>query len=356
MKALKLALAGALAAGLAMGAAPASAELKDKKFTVVGTWGFLDHWKERESKFWNETLPGVTDGKYTANAKSQTEVGLSGFEIMKLLKIGTYDAVHGVTNYVAQDSPAIEGVDLAGVIQDIDVYRTALESYEHIIAPEFDEKYKAKLLLLYAWPSQQLWCNMGDKSITNVSLADLKGKKIRTYSTTLGDFIEGVGGSAVTIAFAEVVPALQKGVADCGLTGTLPAYNAKWYQVVTHNIRIRLGYASSFMAMNNKTWNSLSAQGKAIIQGSMPDLTEAMWTATRANDQRGMDCNASGPCDIGEPGGMIPIEPSEADKVELQRIAEEVVVGRWAKRCGTQKCLDEWNATVGALSGVKAKL
>jgi hypothetical protein len=88
----------------------------------------------------------------------------------------------------------------------------------------------------------------------------------------------------------------------------------------------------------------------------MPDLTEAMWTATRANDQRGMDCNASGPCDIGEPGGMIPIEPSEADKVELQRIAEEVVVGRWAKRCGTQKCLDEWNATVGALSGVKAKL
>ena len=54
----------------------------------------------------------------------------------------------------------------------------------------------------------------------------------------------------MTIAFAEVVPALQKGVADCGLTGTLPAYNAKWWQVVTHNIRIRLGYASSFLAMN----------------------------------------------------------------------------------------------------------
>ena len=40
------------------------------------------------------------------------------------------------------------------------------------------------------------------------SLDDLEGKKIRVYSTTLGDFVEGVGGSAVTIAFAEVVPAL----------------------------------------------------------------------------------------------------------------------------------------------------
>ena len=112
MKSLKFALAGALAAGLAFGAGAASADIKPKKFTVVGTWGFLDHWKEREGPFWNETLPKVTNGAYTANAKSQTEVGLSGFEIMKLLKLGTYDAVHGVTTYVAQDSPAIEGADL----------------------------------------------------------------------------------------------------------------------------------------------------------------------------------------------------------------------------------------------------
>ena len=121
MKSFKFALAGALAAGLAFGAGAASADIKPKKFTVVGTWGFLDHWKEREGPFWNETLPKVTNGAYTANAKSQTEVGLSGFEIMKLLKLGTYDAVHGVTTYVAQDSPAIEGADLV-LIHDARVH------------------------------------------------------------------------------------------------------------------------------------------------------------------------------------------------------------------------------------------
>ena len=204
MKSLKFALAGALAAGLAFGAGAASADIKPKKFTVVGTWGFLDHWKEREGPFWNDTLPKITKGAYTANAKSQTEVGLSGFEIMKLLKLGTYDAVHGVTGYVAQDSPAVEGVDLAGVIQDIDVYREALESYEPIIRREFQQKYNAKLLMLYAWPSQQLWCNLGDRSNMNVSLADLAGKKIRTYSTTLGDFIEGINASAVTLSLIHI--------------------------------------------------------------------------------------------------------------------------------------------------------
>jgi TRAP-type C4-dicarboxylate transport system substrate-binding protein len=335
---------------------PASADMKSREFKVVGTWGFLDHWKEREGPFWKEHLPSITGGKLTANAKSQTELGLSGFEIMRLLKLGVFDAVHGVTTYVAQDSPAIEGADLAGVIQDLPTYRKANEAYRGILEREFEQKYDAKLLMIYAWPSQQLWCNLGDKSIKEFGLDKLKGKKIRTYSTTLGDFIEGVGGSAVTIAFAEVVPALQKGVADCGLTGTLPAYNAKWWQVVTHNIRIRMGYASSFLAMNLKVWNGLDDETKAMFRKELAALEEEMWIATAANDQRGMDCNASGPCDLGEPGGMVPIEPTAADKEKLKKVVEEFVLKRWAKRCGTQQCIDEWNATIGKLAGVTASM
>ena len=352
-----------LAAGVAIGAlafaaaaGPASAQLDEKEFKVVGTWSFLDHWKEREGPFWNERVPELSGGKLTANAKSQTELGLSGFEIMRLLKLGVFDAVHGVTTYVAQDSPMIEGADLAGVIQDLGLYREANESYRAILEREFETKYGAKLLMIYAWPSQQLWCNLGDKSITEYSLDNLEGKKIRTYSTTLGDFIEGVGGSAVTIAFAEVVPALQKGVADCGLTGTLPAYNAKWWQVVTHNIRIRLGYASSFLAMNIDVWNSLSPETQAFFQEHLATLEEEMWVATAANDQRGMDCNASGPCDVGEPGGMVPIEPTDADKAKLKEVVENFVLKRWANRCGTQQCVDEWNATIGKISGMTAAL
>ena len=74
------------------------------------------------------------------------------------------------------------------------------------------------------------------------------------------------------------------------------------------------------------------------------------------NDQRGMDCNASGPCDLGEPGGMVPVEVSAEDQEKLKTIVSDFVVKRWAKRCGTQKCVDEWNATIGKLSGIEASL
>jgi TRAP-type C4-dicarboxylate transport system substrate-binding protein len=350
-------LAGALAGALAMSSGIAAAQDYGKKeFVVVGTWGFLDHWKEREAPFWNEILPKASGGALTANAKSQTDLGLSGFEIMRQLKLGVYDAVHGLVGYVAADSPAIEGADLAGVFQDIEPYKKGLYAYKSILDREFREKFNSKLLMLYAWPSQQLWCNLGDKSIKQVAFDDLKGKKIRTYSATLGDFIRGVGGSAVTIAFAEVVPALQKGVADCGLTGTLPAYNAKWWQVVTHNIRVRLGYATTFLAINLKTWNSLTPAAQELLQDELAKVEEAMWVATAKNDQRGMDCNAAGPCDLGEPGGMVPVEISDADKDRLKTIVRDFVVKGWADRCGTQKCVDEWNETVGKVAGVKASL
>ncbi len=354
---IKTVAAAAVAGAIALGAGVAgAADYGKKEFTVVGTWGFLDHWKERESKFWQKTLPEATGGALTANAKPNTELGLSGFELMRLLKLGTYDAAHVVTTYISQDSPALEGADLAGTIQDLGEYRRAVEAYTPILEREFADKYDAKLLMMYAWPSQQLWCNLGDKSITEFSLDDLEGKKIRTYSTTLGDFVEGVGGSAVTIAFAEVVPALQKGVADCGLTGTLPAYNAKWWQVVTHNIRIRLGYASSALVMGISTWDSLTPDAQNVIMAELKKLEEEMWEATAANDQRGMDCNASGPCDLGEPGGMTPIEVSDADRDKLKQVVTDFVVKRWAERCGTQQCVDEWNATVGKIAGIEASL
>lgn len=342
----------ALAAGLYT--APATAEIDTYNFEVVGTWGFLENWKEFENKFWTEQLPKASGGKLTANAKPYTELGLKGYEVMSGLEKGAYDAVHALTSYSAKASPALEGIDLAGVIQDFDVYRKAVDAYRAVISREVEEKYNGKVINIYPFPSQQLWCNLGDKSITQVALKDLAGKKIRTYSRTLGDFIEGLDASAVTIAFAEVVPALQKGVADCGITGTMPAYNAKWWQVVTHNIRVRVGYAATFTAINMDTWNDLNKETQDLIMSEAAKLEDEIWAFERSLDQKGMDCNAAGPCDAGEPGGMIPITPTEEDQAMLKDIAQNVVLKRWAERCGDE-CANEWNDTIGKIVNMTAK-
>lgn len=348
---MRIAIGAAVAALLAI--APATAdEIDTREFSVVGTWGNLANWKEHESRFWNKIMPEVSGGKITANAKPYTELGLSGYEVVKLLKLGTYDAVHALTTYTSQDSPALEGIDLAGVFQDFDVYRRALKAYEPVIRRELRKFYNAELIMLYSFPSQQLWCKLNEGE---GSLDSLKGKKIRTYSKSLGDFIEGLGASSVTLAFAEVVPALQKGVADCGITGTGPAYNAKWWQVVTHNVQVRLGYAATFMAINGDTWDSLSPATQQLIRDNAAKLEDEIWTYIKENDATALACNAAGPCPWGDPGGMTPVAQSPEDEAKLKDIVQNFVLKRFAERCG-KACAEEWNATMGDIAGIQAPL
>lgn len=351
------AISAALCLGstLMFGSVPAFAEadIQKMQLEVVGTWGFLENWKQFEERFWTETLPAASGGRITANAKPYTELGLKGYEVMAGVRKGSYDVVHALTSYSAQASPALEGIDLSGIIQDWPTYRKAVDAYRPIIEREVREKYNAQIVNIYPFPSQQIWCNLGDRSLTDVTLADLAGKKIRTYSRTQGDFVEGLGATSITLALAEVVPALEKGVADCGVTGTMPAYNGKWWQVVTHNIRVRLGFAATFTAINLDTWESMNADTQALIRREAAKLEEEIWAFEQTLDQTGMDCNAQGPCERGEPGNMIPIEPNAEDQALLKRIASEVTVPRWAERCGA-KCAQEWNETIGEIIGITA--
>lgn len=347
LKRIAILIATGLLAG-AVGTASA-ADYGKREFKVVGSWPNMKHWQVSEKPFWEDVIPEASGGALTANVKPLTELGLSGFELMRLLKLGVYDAAHIVLTYATQDSPAMEGADLAGVVQDLPTYRKAIDAYRDIIARELADKYNAQLIMLYAWPSQQLFCNLGDRSMQNVPLSMLKGKKIRTYSTPLGDFIEGLQASAVTIAFAEVVPSLQKGVADCGITGTLPAYQAKWWQVVTHNIQVSLGFAASMLAMNKKTWDSLTPDARALFMSEGAKLEDRMWKDTFEMDDTAIKCNTTGPCDIGPVGHMVPVVPSEADRAMVRKIVADYVLPRWAKRCGTEKCINEWNASIGTV-------
>ena len=163
-----------------------------------------------------------------------------------------------------------------------------------------------------------------------------------------------MGGTSVTVAFAEVVPALQKGVVDCGITGTMPAYKAKWHEVATHVLKINVGAGMAFMAMNNKTWKKLNRDTQKFIIKESAALEDRMWKGAEEDDILGLRCNTGGPCSIGKAGKMTLVLPGPADFKARERVLNEFVLKRWAKRCGA-KCTKEWNDTIGKKIGVMAK-
>ncbi|MEE2946050.1 MAG: TRAP transporter substrate-binding protein [Pseudomonadota bacterium] len=315
---------------------------------AVGTWSSLTNYQKHEEPFFNQRLNEASGGKIVGKIQSQSGLGLKGFEIMRMVKNGVFDFAFGLPGYVAAENAIFEGADLSSLTQDIDTQRKVSDAYFETLENAFADIYNAKLLMLYPFPSQTLWCN-GEVN----GIADLDGKKIRVYSTTLGDFVEGVGGTSVTVAFSEVIPALEKGVVDCAITGTMSAYTAKWNQVATHAYTLRVGWGLEFGAMNMNKWNSLSADQQALLQTEIAALNEAMWAETATEDDVAISCITGGACEVGEPGSMVLVEPTAEDLAARDQIATDVVLARWAERCG-EECAENWNNTVGPILGLTA--
>lgn len=342
-----------LAAAISLTTAPAeAADLDERKLQVIGTWSNLSPWKEYESTFWRETLPEVSGGQVTANARPMDELGLSGFELMRQLKLGVFDIIHTLVVYSASDIPVASGIDLAGLVRDRESYQKLVDANRPVLDAEFERVYNAKILGLYSFSSYSMLCNLpegGDAEGLDV----FKGLKVRSHSTPMGDFIEGLGATAVTLPFGEVVPAMQQGVVDCGVTGVLSAYQAKWWQVTNSYLNIPLGFGTVVIAANLDTWNDLSPGTQEFIQAEVSKLEDHIMEESAAEDAVGFGCYGDGPCPEGEPGANKPIQLSEADVAKVQDIVADVVLARFAERCGPE-CTDTWNETVGAVLGVKA--
>ncbi|EPJ43266.1 MAG: putative transport protein [Osedax symbiont Rs1] len=51
---------------------------------------------------------------------------------------------------------------------------------------------------------------------------------------------------------------------------------------------------------------------------------------------------------------MVLVEPSVQDLIIRDKIAREVILPRWAQRCGPE-CAANWNRTVGKVLNLRAK-
>lgn len=345
-----LGIAATVAASMIAGATAVQAEDAPVKMSVIGTWNSMTNYNDREAPFWRG-IAKETKGEIIATIGSYSEFGMKGFEVMRMLKSGVFDYAYGLPGYVASENAVFEGGDLSSVTQDIETERKVAEAYFPILEESFAKYFDAKLLQLYPFPSQILYCK--DK-ISGIK--DLKGKKIRVYATSLGDFVEGVGGTSVTVAFGEVIPALQKGVVDCAITGTMSAYTAKWYQAAKYVYTMRVGWGLAFGAMNMDKWNSMSATQQADIKARLDKLTDEKWAATAKEDDVAIACLTGKECPLGSDaplGGMTLVEPSAEDLKARDIVANDVVLARWAERCG-KDCADNWNNTVGQVLGMKA--
>ena len=327
--------------GLCVGGAAIAQDLPKTEFGYVGTWGNLSLYNKVEKPFFEKTIPERSGGAITVKVQPFTEMGLKGTEILRLLRSGVLDMSATLLSYIGGDIPEAEAVDLAGITRDIDEAHRMTDAYKPVLAEVFEKEYGVKLLAIIPYHAQIIYCR---QPITG--LDDFKGLKIRSSGRSQGDLIEALGGTPVGMAFGEVVPALEKGVIDCGITGALSGNLVKWDQATTHLYPLPISWATTFVAAGSDFWNRLDPAVQTFLEGQMEEWEDLAWESGRSETDDGTSCNTGGACVDGHVSNMTLIPVKEADYAKLHDLLATVVVPRWAERCGSD-CAARWNETIG---------
>ncbi len=324
-------------------------ELPATQLKIVGGLSNLSSYNDFEKPFWTKTIREKSNGKITADIKGFNEMGLKGPELLRLMSQGVVEFGTATMSYFASDNPINEAIDLSGLSPDIATARKVTRAFEPIYDKLYSDDAKVKLLGISTYPAQVLFCNA-----SIASLSDVKGKKVRISSRTQSDFVEALGGSSVTMAFGEVVPAMQNKVVDCAITGSLSGYSAKWYEVATHLYALPINWSQQIHAVNQKTWNNLSPNVRTFLQQNIDTMVDDIWDAAGKQTQQGFDCNSgAAACTLPVKGKMKLVQPTAADRELLKRIMQEVILPKWASRCSAN-CVNDFNSTVGKTVGLVA--
>ena len=164
----------------------------------------------------------------------------------------------------------------------------------------FQKKYKVKIVFFYDYGFRHFWNNR--KPIATP--ADLKGLKLRVQQgRVFADTVNGLGASAVPMAWGEVIPAAQQGVID---GADLPIYNInalKVYEVSKYVSMTFHNYGPTLLVMNLDVWKSLTPEQQKLFmdvgreaQKKIRELTESVDNLAKAKEileAKGMKVNAA---------------------------------------------------------------
>lgn len=146
---------------------------------------------------------------------------------------------------------------------------------------------------------------------------DLKNRKVRVFSKTLGALVEAAGGAATSISGSEQFLAYQRGTVDVGITGVTAVQKRKLYQVMNTLTATKSMVDIEFVVLiNEKVWQELTDQQRQVIE------TAAARVEKELRDKMGQ-LEADAFAFVKEK--MKVVELTDAEMKEWQKLAEPVV-------------------------------
>lgn len=326
---------------------PLAAE--DINLRAIGIVSTHLHHTALEREFYN-TLAERTGLNISVNFNPLDVVGVNMQDTLRLVRSGTFDIVETTIGAAARDDPFLEGLDLIGVSPDIDTLQEVVAVYREPFEARMEERFNTRVMSLWPFGPQVFFCK-GDVA----GVGDFGGLRIRSYTPSMSALVQHLGATPVTLQFAEVYPALQRGVAECAITSPTSGNTGNWPEVTDSLVMHGISWSVQGHFMNLDTWNALSPEAQEALDAAYTELEAEYWEMARNLTGEAVNCTIGGDdCEGYTLFNMTLQEPTEADIAMVNDAVSAVVLPTWGETCNANfpECTQIWNDTIGALRGL----
>lgn len=266
----------------------------------------------------------ITKGRVTVKCSVGGSLPIDANSIAPALSDGVLDFVSAsnISGYVPLAAMNI----LPGLYQNIDEFdNKGWPVFKPYVEKEFDKR-GIKLLGVYHYPDQVIWGGKGQTPVS--SLADLKGKTLRTGNPEQGELAKAIGAVPVTLPTPEVGPALQRGAVQYVITAAA-AGGRLWRDFFASGYLQPVYVATSYILINKRRWDSLSKDEQAALQKAVDRISKEHMTGKQLADD-GIALK-----EFAEKDKWTITRPTPQTAAEIVKIMEPVWK-RWAEERGPE--------------------
>ena len=224
-------------------------------------------------EFWAPNLEKRTNGQLRMAITSLAETGLAGTDTLELVSDGTLEMVGIYSGYVSGELPLFGILNLYGLHSD---HRTLFESTTEIL-PTLDavlaQETSGGMVVNHNWFLDDIFL-FGRASLRSV--ADFEDLKIRSRSSSMSDWLGGMGAQPEFVPFGEVYDALKQGSLDAGATSPWSAYGQRWYEVADYMNGPLVRWVPLPNLVNPDVWERMPSDLQRILveEGARAELEQ----------------------------------------------------------------------------------
>jgi TRAP-type C4-dicarboxylate transport system substrate-binding protein len=262
----------------------------------------------------------ATNGRLKITVFAAGELPYKAPDVVKAVATNQVQMGDVAVGFASGDAPDLNVLSLPFMCTSYEQFDKAVEVVKPVATDVMGKKFGITVAMHWTMPAQNFW--LGKPA---AKLDDLKGMKVRAWNPEQVEMMKALGGSAVSITSAEVIPALERKVIDGAITSALSASDWRAYELVKTGYMVNMTMGHQVMMMNTAELNKLPAD---VRQTLVAKATE--WAPKYRAMSEGGDKEARANLTANK---VSLVEPS-ADDLKKARAMMRPMWDSWAEKHG----------------------